>query len=225
MPCRAVIFDLDGTLLNTLEDLAASTNAALAAFSMPLRTVDEVRRMVGNGIGKLIARAVPADTDEQTAARVLEAFKTHYAAHALDRTALYPQAVVALEGLKRVGIPCAVVSNKADFAVQTLHETFFRGLVTASFGERPGYARKPDPALTLLALSELGVPREEAVYVGDSDVDAVTAKNAGMPGILVDWGFRPRSLLETFGLPVVSTGEALLEALRNAADHRKDAHL
>ena len=215
MPCRAVIFDLDGTLLNTLEDLAASTNAALAACGLPLRSTEEVRRMVGNGIGKLIARAVPAGTDQETAARVLEAFKTHYAAHALDRTALYPQAVVALEGLKTAGIPCAVVSNKADFAVQTLHDTFFRGWVTASYGERPGFARKPDPALTLLALSELGVPREEAVYVGDSDVDAVTAKNAGMPGILVDWGFRPRSLLETFGLPVVSTGEALLEQIRN----------
>ena len=213
MPCSAVIFDLDGTLLNTLEDLAASTNAALAAFDLPLRTVDEVRRFVGNGIGNLIRRAVPAGTGEETTEQVLAAFKAHYAAHALDRTDLYPQAVTVLEGLKRAGIPCAVVSNKADFAVQTLHETFFRGLVTASFGEQPGYARKPDPALTELALSRLGVPKSEAVYVGDSDVDAATAKNAGMPGILVDWGFRPRSLLETFGLPVVSTGEELLELI------------
>ena len=210
MPFRAVIFDLDGTLLNTLEDLAASTNAALAAFSMPLRTVDEVRRFVGNGIANLIRRAVPAGTDEETTGRVLEAFKAHYAVHALDRTALYPQAVTALEGLKKAGIPCAVVSNKADFAVQTLHETFFRGLVTASFGERPGYPRKPNPALTELALSRLGIPKTDAVYVGDSDVDAATARNAGMPGILVDWGFRPRSLLEPLGLPVVSTGEELL---------------
>lgn len=213
MPCRAVIFDLDGTLLNTLEDLAASTNAALSAFSMPLRTVDEVRRMVGNGIGKLIARAVPPDTDEALTGQVLAAFQTHYAAHALDRTVLYPQAVTVLDGLKRAGIPCAVVSNKADFAVQILHETFFRGLVKASFGERPGFARKPDPALTLLALSRLGIPREEAVYVGDSDVDAATARNAGMDGILVDWGFRPREVLEPLGLPVVSTGAALLAAL------------
>ena len=213
MSIRAVIFDLDGTLLNTLEDLAASTNAALAAFDLPLRTVDEVRRFVGNGIGNLIRRAVPAGTEAETTEQVLAAFKTHYAAHALDRTDLYPQAVTVLEGLKRAGIPCAVVSNKADFAVQTLHETFFRGLVTASFGEQPGYARKPDPALTELALSRLGVPKSEAVYVGDSDVDAATAKNAGMPGILVDWGFRPRSLLETFGLPVASSGEELLELI------------
>lgn len=210
---KAVIFDLDGTLLNTLEDLAASTNAALAAYSLPPRTVDEVRRMVGNGIGRLIARAVPAGTPEELTAEVLTAFRAHYARHALDRTALYPQAETVLRGLKEAGIPCAVVSNKADFAVQELHEAFFRGLVRESFGERPGYGRKPDPGLTELALSRLGVTKGETVYVGDSDVDAATARNAGMAGILVDWGFRPREVLEPLGFPVVSTGEELLREL------------
>ena len=213
MRYRAVIFDLDGTLLNTLEDLAASTNAALAAFSMPLRTVDEVRRMVGNGLGKLIERAVPTGTPEQTQAAVLAAMKAHYARHAMDRTTLYPQAEAVLLGLKRAGLPCAVVSNKADFAVQELHRAFFQGLVTCSFGEQPGYGRKPDPGLTCLALQKLGVPPAEAVYVGDSEVDAATAENAGMDGILVDWGFRPRSVLERFGYPVVSSSGELLERL------------
>ena len=112
MRFRGVIFDLDGTLLNTLEDLAASTNAALGAFSMPPRTVDEVRRMVGNGIGNLIRRAVPAGTDEKTAELVLTAFRAHYADHALDRTELYPQAQETLRGLKAAQIPCAVVSKR-----------------------------------------------------------------------------------------------------------------
>ena len=213
MPYRAVIFDLDGTLLNTLEDLAASTNAALAAFSLPPRTLDEVRRFVGNGAGNLIRRAVPAGTDPETAEGVLAAFRAHYAEHSLDRTGLYPQAAVALAGLRTAGIPCAVVSNKPDFAVRTLHETFFRDLVAASFGERPGIPRKPDPGLTRLALSRLGVPEAEAVYVGDSEVDAATARNAGLSGILVDWGFRPRADLEPLGLPVVSSGEALLRQI------------
>lgn len=217
MPYHAVIFDLDGTLLNTLADLTASTNAALAAFSMPMHSSDAVRRMVGNGIGNLIRRAVPAGTDAALTERVLEAFRIHYAAHALDATVLYPQAEVALDGLKRSGIPCAVVSNKADFGVQTLHEQFFRGLVRFSFGERPGCARKPDPALVRLALSRLGVGHGEAVYVGDSDVDAATARNAGMACILVDWGFRSRKELEPLGFPVVSTGEELLEQIKT--DH------
>ena len=210
MAYRAVIFDLDGTLLDTLEDLAASTNAALEAFSFPRRTVDEVRRMVGNGLGKLIDRAVPDGTPAEVRAAVLAAMKAHYADHAMDRTCLYPQAAEVLTGLKSAGIPCAVVSNKADFAVQELHEAFFRGFVTRSFGEQPGYARKPDPGLVRLALEQLGAEPEEAVYVGDSEVDAATAKNAGTACVLVDWGFRPRSLLESFGCPVVSTARELL---------------
>ena len=213
MAYQAVIFDLDGTLLNTLEDLAASTNAALTAFSMPARTVDEVRRMVGNGLGNLIRRAVPAGTPDETQAEVLAAMKAHYALHALDRTELYPQAAAALSGLRAAGIPCAVVSNKADFGVRALHDRFFRGLVRFSFGEREGYPRKPDPALVHLALHQLGLGPEQAVYVGDSDVDAATARNAGMDCILVDWGFRERSLLEPLGFPVVSSGEALLERI------------
>ncbi len=214
MPYQAVIFDLDGTLLDTLEDLTASTNAALAAFSMPTHSTDAVRRMVGNGIGNLIRRAVPAGTDPEATQRVLEAFRAHYAVHALDATSMYPQAKIVLEGLRSAGIPRAVVSNKADFGVQALHARFFQGLVRFSFGERPGYPRKPDPALVRLALSELGVEPGNAVYVGDSDVDAATARNAGMAGILVDWGFREREILEPLGLPVVSTGEELLERIK-----------
>ncbi len=210
MGYQTVLFDLDGTLLNTLGDLAASTNAALAAFGMPARTVDEVRRFVGNGIGLLIRRAVPAGTPEDLIARVLDAFRAHYADHALDTTALYPQAEAVLHALKRMGVQTAVVSNKADFAVQTLHETFFCGLIARSIGERPGCRRKPEADMVELALSMLGADKETAVYVGDSDVDAQTAKNAGMACVLVDWGFRDRSVLEPYGFPVVSTADALL---------------
>ena len=209
MGYKTVLFDLDGTLLDTLDDLAAAVNYALAAHGFPLRTREEVRSYLGNGLRMTVRRAVPAGTPEEIAEGVYQTLCPYYAAHALDATRLYPQAQAALDALAAAGIQTAVVSNKADFAVQTLHRRFFAGRIALSAGEREGLRRKPAPDMVELVISLLGADRGKTVYVGDSEVDAQTARNSGLPCILVDWGFRDRAQLVPLGPPVVSDAEAL----------------
>lgn len=213
MGYQTVLFDLDGTLLDTLDDLTAAVNYALAAHGFPLRTKAEIRSYLGNGLRTTVRRAVPACTPEETAERVYQTLCPYYAAHALDATRLYPQAQAALDRLAAAGIRTAVVSNKADFAVQTLHKRFFAGRIALSVGEREGLRRKPAPDMVELVLSLLGADPEKTVYVGDSEVDAQTARNSGLRCILVDWGFRDRAQLLSLGLPVVSNAEALCRAI------------
>ena len=189
------IFDLDGTLLDTLDDLAASTNYALHQHGMPQHSRDEVRMFVGNGVGRLIARAVPENTPVETYEQVLQTFREHYLIHGLDRTKPYPGIMPLLRDLKQRGKLIAVVSNKFYAATQELCTHFFGPLVDVAIGEREDIRRKPAPDTVNEALRQLHADRASAVYIGDSDVDIATARNSAMPCISVLWGFRDRQFL------------------------------
>ena len=194
-----VIFDLDGTLLNTIEDLAASVCYALSNNGMPERTVDEVRSFVGNGIGKLMERAVPSGTDGNIIEKALGDFREHYRVHCMDLTHPYTGIREMLEEMKRCGFKTAIVSNKADFAVKELWKYYFPDLIGTAVGERVGVPRKPAPDSVFAAAKELGSALSGTIYAGDSDVDILTAKNAGIPCISVSWGFKGRKFLEEHG--------------------------
>lgn len=196
---NTIIFDLDGTLLYTLEDLKNSTNYALEKYSMPKRTLDEIRAFVGNGIRLLIERAVPDGDKNPLFEDVFAAFKEHYSAHSLDCTRPYDGVIEMLKEVKRRGFKTAIVSNKIDSAVKELRDVFFPSLIDVAYGESPTVKRKPAPDTVYAALSELGSEVSESVYVGDSDVDVMTAKNAGMDLVAVSWGFRDKDLLKSMG--------------------------
>ena len=202
MKYKTVIFDLDGTLLDTLQDLTNSVNFALSSMRYPERTHKEVRAFVGNGIGKLIERAVPANTDEQSIHTTLQIFKEHYGVHCEDCTAPYQGITELLDCLKEYGIQTAVVSNKADFAVKKLCEKYFENRILLSVGEREGVRRKPAPDSVFSVMEQLSAKREESVYIGDSDVDIETARNAGIDSIIVTWGFRDKDDLLQKGASV-----------------------
>ena len=195
MKYQLAIFDLDGTVLDTLEDLAGSTNYALSTNGCPRRTVDAVRRFVGNGIRNLILRAVPGGAEPDTVERVFHDFQAHYREHSADRTRPYPGIPELLQELRQAGMKTAVVSNKADFAVQDLCRKYFPGMFDFAVGEREGIARKPAPDSVYEVLSVLGVAREDAVYIGDSEVDVALFQNAEMDGSAVTWGFREKEIL------------------------------
>ncbi|HIU59600.1 MAG TPA: HAD family hydrolase [Candidatus Scatosoma pullistercoris] len=195
MRYQVYLFDLDGTLLDTLSDLTAATNAALAAYGCPARTREEVKGFVGNGIRLLIERAAPAGTPYLE--EIFSEFRTYYAAHCFDHTRPYPGVEDMLREIVRRGGKAGIVSNKADFAVQELTGRFFKGLVQAAAGENEGAGirKKPAPDLVYSVLGRLGEDGTGAVYVGDSEVDIQTAKNAGLPCISVTWGFKTREFL------------------------------
>lgn len=196
---KTYIFDLDGTLLNTLADLAASCNYALRQNGMQERTVDEVRRFVGNGVKKLMERAIPDGLDNPKFEETYELFRKHYLQHNLDTTKPYPGIIEMLGRLKAQGKNIAVVSNKFYAATQELCRHFFGDYVSVSIGERENIRKKPAPDTVLEALKQLGTDKQGAVYIGDSDVDIMTAKNCGMPCISVLWGFRDRNFLVEHG--------------------------
>ena len=211
---KAILWDLDGTLLNTLDDLAASTNAALAMHGMPTRTLSEVRAFVGNGVRKLIERAVPEGTGEEAAEHVLADFIAHYGAHSRDNTAPYPGVMDMLRALHARGVRMAVVSNKVDFATKELSALYFGELMGAAVGDDPSREKKPAPDSPRLAMRLLSVAPEDCVYIGDSDVDVQTAANAGTACIAVSWGFRDRACLIAAGAPrIADTPEELLAML------------
>lgn len=208
---EVILFDLDGTLLDTLDDLHVSVNAALAAFSYPPRTREEVRAFVGNGIAKLIERAIGSKTPDFD--EVLQAFKTHYFENCMVKTKPYAGIVELLRTLQAQGIKAAVVSNKADAAVQTLSKAYFGDLLCMSVGEDEGRGirKKPAPDTLLQVLQTLGVSKEKTVYVGDSEVDIQTAQNAGIPCISVTWGFKDKEfLVENGGQIFADSTEELL---------------
>lgn len=193
------VFDLDGTLLNTLNDLAASTNYALRWAGMPEHTVDEVRRFVGNGVKKLMERAIPGGLENPRFDETYATFRQHYLVHSLDTTQPYPGMMDTLRTLHDQGKHLAVVSNKFYAATQELCQHFFADYIQVAIGERENIRKKPAPDTVVEALRQLGVDRASAVYIGDSDVDIDTAKNCGMPCISVLWGFRDRQFLLDHG--------------------------
>lgn len=196
---EAVIFDLDGTLLNTLEDLCDAVNVALKTNDMPERTLEEVRQFVGNGVRTLMVRAVPDGEDNPLFEKTFSDFKEYYEVHCKDKTGPYRGIVELMEVLHSREIKMAIVSNKIDSAVKELNDFYFSEYTEVAIGEMEGVARKPAPDTALKALKELDVPAERAIYVGDSDVDIQTAKNAGIECVSVTWGFRDRTFLLEHG--------------------------
>ena len=195
------IFDLDGTLLDTLADLADSTNYALRTHGMPEHSIDDVRRFVGNGVRKLMERAIPNGEANPDFEATFATFREHYMHHSLDTTQPYPGIPEALAELKAKGCRLAVVSNKMMAATVELCRHFFPDNIEVAIGEHEaeGIRKKPAPDTVFAALRELGVEKSGAVYVGDSDVDVQTAANSGLPCISVLWGFRDRDFLIQHG--------------------------
>ena len=217
MAIRAVIWDLDGTLLDTLSDLAGSVNAALDMHGLPLHTLDEIRSFVGGGIKNLIDRSVPAGYGEEATKAVLADFTAHYAQHSKDLTRPYDGIIEGLDALLDKGIRMGIVSNKIDFAVKELSAEYFGNRMQVAVGDDPSRPRKPAPDSVWEAMRQLGAAKEETVYVGDSDVDVITARNAGVACVAVSWGFRSRESLVAAGAQTIAdTTEALFEALMNA---------
>lgn len=213
MAYKTVVFDLDGTLLNTLTDLDLSVNRALSAHWMPARTTDEVRAFTGNGIVRLIERSVPEGTHSALRKLVFDFFKADYAVHNMDHTAPYEGVPEMVEHLRAAGVGVAVVSNKADFAVQQIVAATMPDTFDAVLGEceAAGIARKPAPEMVWCALERMGASREGLVYVGDSEVDVATAANCGCPCIGCSWGFRSREELAAAGADVIVDTPAELE--------------
>ena len=197
MKYTTYIFDLDGTLLDTIHDLAASVNYALSVYNMPEHTVEEIRSFVGNGVRQLMIQAVPGGTDHPLFEEVLATFRYHYMEHSLDTTRPYEGIKKTLAALKTRGCRLAVVSNKMMAATQSLCRHFFPDLIEIAVGEdeAAGIRKKPAPDTVIEALRQLGVDKSNAVYVGDSDVDLQTARNSGLPCISVLWGFRDKEFL------------------------------
>lgn len=211
MRYASYIFDLDGTLLNTLGDLAASCNYALRTYGMPEHSVDDVRRFVGNGVRLLMTRAIPGGDSNPKFDDCYACFREHYLRHGLDTTAPYDGIREMIDTLNAHGKRIAVVSNKFYEATQELVRHFFGDEIKVAIGERPDIRKKPAPDTVMEALRQLGMPATTAVYIGDSDVDIDTARNCAMPCISVLWGFRDRQFLLDHGATtLVSTPDDIL---------------
>ena len=199
MRYQTVIFDMDGTILETMEDMWTSVNVTMDHVGYPRRTMDEVRRFVGNGAAKLIERCMPAGAEDPKYPAALEFYRAYYDAHAQNRTGPYPGVPELLERLSHEGIRLAVVSNKPDEAVRALAERYFPGVFPVAIGNREGWATKPAPDSVYEAMRLLGAEQKSTVYVGDSDVDVDTARNAGLDSVIVTWGFRDENFLRAHG--------------------------
>lgn len=204
---------MDGTILDTLRDLADATNYALAQNGFQKRTVDEIRRFVGNGVVKLIERACPEHTPSEAREAVLRSFAEYYGAHCDDNTKPYDGVIALLHRLRAEGVQCAVDSNKPEFAVQKLCARYFPGLFDFALGSREGCKNKPDAGAVNEIISKLCIEKSEAVFVGDSDVDIETARNAGIPCIGAEWGFRGREFLLAHGAHCTAQSCAELETM------------
>lgn len=206
------IFDLDGTLLSTLGDLTTSTNYAMRAFNMPEHSIDEVRKFVGNGIRKLIERAIPQGIENPQYEQVYNVFMEHYLKHSLDTTKPYDGIMDMLKTLKENGKRMAIVSNKYCTATEELCQHFFNEYINVAIGESERIKKKPAPDTVIEAMERLGITRENTVYVGDSEVDIATARNSGIPCISVLWGFREKDFL------IENGGETFIEHPRQLTE-------
>ena len=215
---RYAIFDLDGTLLDTLDDLTDSMNYILGKHNFPLRTRDEVRNFVGNGVRKLVERAVPPEykADEEFIDKFYNDFSLYYNSHSDIKTSPYPGTLDMLDKLLENGFDIAIVSNKIDSAVKSLSAKFFGERIKSAIGEKPSVRHKPEPDMVFMAMEEMGADKENSIYIGDSEVDIQTAKNSGIPCISVLWGFKDRKFLEDSGaMAIVESMEELGERLVN----------
>lgn len=211
MAYQTVLFDMDGTVLDTLCDLWASTNAVLRELGYPERTMEEIRGFVGNGARNQLRRALPEGSSDERIDEALARYRAYYAAHCRDHTRPYDGVLPMLEALRAAGKRLAVVSNKPDEMVRVLSAEHFGTLMGVAIGETPERRRKPAPDTVYAALDALGAEKDGAVYVGDSEVDVETAKNAGLPLIAVSWGFRTREALLAAGAETIAdTPEELL---------------
>lgn len=213
MAYKTVLFDMDGTLLDTLEDLRDSTNYVLRKLGHPERSLEETRRFVGNGAEKLIRRAMPENTAEGEIRTALGMFRTYYEAHCKVKTKVYDGMLEVLDALRAHGVKTAVVSNKPDAAVKKLSEEYFGGRMDYAVGAKEGVRCKPYPDLVEDALKALGETREGAVFIGDSEVDVQTGLNAGLPVIAVSWGFRSRETITAAGATVIADDAPALTRL------------
>lgn len=217
MKVETVIFDLDGTLLDTLEDLTNAVNHALLEFDMPKRDISEIRRFVGNGIRRLMVRAVPDGEGNPDFEAVFAAFKRYYDIHCNDKTKPYEGVPELIDALRGKNIKLAIVSNKVDSAVQTLNKRYFPQ-ISVAVGDREGMQRKPAPDSVYEAMSQCKAERDTTVYVGDSEVDIETAENAGIKCISALWGFRDKEqLLESGAEILLEKPLTLLELIENEA--------
>ncbi len=213
MRYKLIIFDMDGTILDTLTDLADGVNYALVRTGHESRSYEQVRSFLGNGIQKTIERSLPPGADEHEQARVLELFREYYSMHCSDHTKAYEGITEELKLLKSLGYRLAVVSNKSDEAVKVLCKQYFDGVFDISVGSRKGIRRKPYPDSVIMVMQELNVNCDETIYVGDSEVDIQTAANAQISCISVDWGFRDRSQLIEAGATVIISDPAQITEL------------
>ena len=214
---------MDGTILDTLQDLRSSVNHALRKYGLPERSSDEIRSFLGNGMIQLVHKAVPEGTDEETEAAVLAEHKSYYPKHCAERTCPYQGITDLLYVLRDNGIKTSVVSNKGDENVKALVKEYFDGLFTVAVGAREGAERKPAPDLVKIALDELGIKGEDALYIGDSEVDVATAKAAALKMIAVTWGFRSRQQLTEAGAEVfVKDTAELKDLLLKQAEEAED---
>lgn len=213
MSYKAVLFDMDGTLLDTLEDLCDSTNHALAQMGYPLRGIEEIRRFIGNGAEKQIRRTVPEGTSEGKIMETLAAFRAYYQDHCQIKTKVYDGLLDVLSELKEKGVKMAVVSNKPDAAVKKLSREYFGDRLDYAIGPSDGVRCKPYPDMAEEALKALGVEKKDAVFVGDSEVDVQTGLNAGLDVIAVSWGFRSREVVIEAGASKIADNASELEKL------------
>lgn len=198
MKYKLIIFDLDGTVLDTLDDLADSVNYSLIKNNFPVRSREEIRSFVGNGIRKLVELSVPDNTSVKETDSVFADFRAYYNLHSSDKTCPYDGIIDFLEDLRCKNVKLSVVSNKADNAVRALCDKYFSGLFDFVVGERENIPRKPAPDSLYEVISLCNVKNDEVIYIGDSEVDIQTARNAGLDYIIVDWGFRSREFLEQY---------------------------
>ena len=216
---KVLLFDLDGTLLNTITDLHHAVNHALAAYGFPTHSEAAVMRMVGNGIRSLVTRATPGGEGNPHLEAVLAEFRRYYELHKNDHTAPYDGIIEMLDALAAVGYVPAVVSNKIDSAVKGLCSETFPGRIAYALGDTEGIPRKPEPDMVYAALRALGVEPSDAYFIGDSEVDVVTARNAGIPCLSVLWGFREKEeLIAVGGDAFFETPAALAEYLLKEAE-------
>lgn len=192
---EAIIWDLDGTLLDTLDDIADSVNATLREFGLPARSREDVRGFVGNGVGVLMELSIPGGRTHEKFSQISDFYVAHYAGNSRNKTRPYDGIAQILNGCVQKGIKMGIVSNKSEAIVKELSQLYFKGKIPVAIGARPGIKNKPAADTVFEAMRELGAKQEDTLYIGDSEVDVATAQNAGLDGVFVDWGFRDADVL------------------------------